>query len=87
MKLVEKLSFCDNFKDFLNLSMHKTVNCLRNADFHCVHGTHRSEFLVCTERKIVRTYAVRIVIYIAVLSYAAQLFTKSALICWFPVFQ
>ena len=25
--------------------MHKTENCLRIADFYCVHGTHRSEFV------------------------------------------
>ena len=47
------------------LSTHKTEICLRTADFHCVHGTHRSEFSMCTKRKIVRTYAVRIVIYFA----------------------
>ena len=43
--------------------MHKTEKCLRTADFYCVHGTHRSEFSMRTERKIMRTYAVRIVIY------------------------
>ena len=46
-------------------STHKTKNCLRTADFYCVHGTYRSEILMRTERKIVRTYAVRIVICIA----------------------
>ena len=45
--------------------MHKTEKCLRTADFYCVHGTHRSEFSMRTERKIVRTFAVRIVIYFA----------------------
>ena len=59
IKLVEKLSFCDNLEAFY-LSTHKTENCLRTAD-----DTHRSEFFMRTQRKIVRTYAVRIVIYIA----------------------
>ena len=48
-----------------HLSTHKTLNCLCTADFNCVHGTQRSEFFMRTERKIVRTYAVRIVIYSA----------------------
>ena len=59
-----KCHFVTILKVFFNLSTHKIVNCLRTADFYCVYGTHRSEFLMNTERKIVRTYAVRIVIYI-----------------------
>ena len=50
---------------FFYLSTHKTENCLRTTDFYCVHGTHRSEFSMRTERKIARTYAVHIVIYFA----------------------
>ena len=50
---------------FFYLSTHKIENCLRTVDFYCVHGTHRSELLMRTEQKIVCTYAVRIVIYIA----------------------
>ena len=55
----------DIFNDSFNPSTHRTVNRLRTADFHCVHCTHRSDFLMRTERKTVRTYAVRIVIYFA----------------------
>ena len=56
------------------MGTHKTENCLRTADFYCVHGTHRSEFSMRTERKIVRTYAVRIVIYFAV-TFVNNMFT------------
>ena len=55
----------DIFNGSFNPSTHRTVNRLRTADFHCVHSMHRYDFLMRTERKIVRTYAVRIVIYFA----------------------
>ena len=33
------------------MKAHITVNCLHTADFHWVHGTHRSEFFMHTQRK------------------------------------
>ena len=44
---------------------HYIINCLRTADFYCIHGTHRSDISMRTGRKIVHTFAVRIVIYFA----------------------
>ena len=63
----------DIFNGSFNPSTHRTVNRLRTTDFHCVHCTHRSDFLMRTERKIVRTYAVRIVIYFAGLNLCGSL--------------
>ena len=33
------------------LSTHKTETCVRTADFYCVHSMHRSEFVMCTNKK------------------------------------
>ena len=47
------------------LCTHRIKNCLRTADFYCVHGTHRSDISMRTWRKNVHTYAVHIVNYFA----------------------
>ena len=54
-----KMPFCDNFKGiFFYPRTHKTENGLCTADFHCIHGTHRSEYIMRSKRKIVRTYVI-----------------------------
>ena len=61
---------------------------MRTADFYCVHGTHMSDVSMRTGRKIVRTYAVRIVIYLAVLEADLGPDRLSTFIChvlWFNI--